>query len=114
MVLVVVLKCAALHSISKILILNTVIVEVQIKSNFQIVLFSMFCCLTLLLLFFLVVGELNSNTFSLGRLNKQSDKIPDVQDLQNGLQCLLKHMHCTVYRNNYIRYKSGKSPLVQV
>ena len=62
---------------SKILILNTVIVEVQIKSNFQIVLFSLFCCLTLLFASLLAVGELNFNTFSLGRLNKQSDEISE-------------------------------------
>ena len=73
----VVLKCAVLYSISKILILNTVIVEVQMKGNFQIVLFSPFCCLTLLLLFLLGLGELNFNTFSLGRLNKQSDEVSE-------------------------------------
>ena len=66
-----VLKCAVLYSIS---IINTVIVEVQIKS---IIIF------TLLLshpdfAFFLVVGELNfNNTFSLGKLNQQSDEISE-------------------------------------
>ena len=74
----VVLKCVVLYSISKILILKTVC-NCRSTSKKQLANCIIFTLLLshLAFAFFLVVGELNFNTFSLGRLNKQSGEVSE-------------------------------------